>query len=94
VFANEPIEDCAPFRQAFERADLISAHEAAVALTSAAKTATSFRLTFVGSDMRAPLAPYGEPVCGRVPVASTNERQPSGTPANRMPSQTRSRLSR
>ena len=32
MFANEPVEDHAPFGQALERADLISAHEAAVAL--------------------------------------------------------------
>jgi hypothetical protein len=32
VFPNEPVEDCAPFGQALERADLVSAHEAAVAL--------------------------------------------------------------
>ena len=31
VFPNEPVEDCAPFGQPLERADLISAHEAAVA---------------------------------------------------------------
>ena len=28
----EPVEDCAPFRQAFERTDLVGAHETAVAL--------------------------------------------------------------
>jgi hypothetical protein len=32
VVPNEPGEDCAPFRQPLERADLIGAHEAAVAL--------------------------------------------------------------
>jgi hypothetical protein len=32
VFPNEPVEDCAPFGQPLERADLIAAHEAAVAL--------------------------------------------------------------
>ena len=32
VFPNEPVEDRAPFGQPFERADLVSAHEAAVAL--------------------------------------------------------------
>jgi hypothetical protein len=32
VFPNEHVEDRAPFSQSFERADLISAHEAAVAL--------------------------------------------------------------
>jgi hypothetical protein len=32
VFPNDPVDDCAPFSQAFERADLVSAHEAAVAL--------------------------------------------------------------
>ena len=32
VFRNEPDEDCAPFGQRLERADLISAHEAAIAL--------------------------------------------------------------
>src|SRR5262245_34373370 len=31
VFSNEPVEDCAPFSQPLERADLIGAHEAAVA---------------------------------------------------------------
>ena len=31
VFPNEPVEDCAPFGKPFERADLVSAHEAAVA---------------------------------------------------------------
>jgi hypothetical protein len=31
VVPNEPVEDCAPFRQRLERADLVSAHEAAVA---------------------------------------------------------------
>ncbi len=31
VFPNEPVEDRAPFCQPFERADLVSAHEAAVA---------------------------------------------------------------
>ena len=31
VFPNELVEDCAPFGQAFERADLVDAHEAAVA---------------------------------------------------------------
>jgi hypothetical protein len=31
VFPNEPVEDCAPFGQSLERADLIRAHEAAVA---------------------------------------------------------------
>jgi hypothetical protein len=31
VFPNDPVEDRAPFGQPFERADLISAHEAAVA---------------------------------------------------------------
>ena len=31
VFPNEPVEDCAPFSQPFERIDLVSAHEAAVA---------------------------------------------------------------
>ena len=28
----EPVEDCAPFRQALERTDLVGAHETAVAL--------------------------------------------------------------
>jgi hypothetical protein len=32
VLPNVPVEDCAPFGQALERADLIHAHEAAVAL--------------------------------------------------------------
>src|SRR3974390_2106930 len=32
VIPNEPVEDCAPFGQAPERADLVSAHEATVAL--------------------------------------------------------------
>jgi hypothetical protein len=32
VLPNEPVEDCASFGQALEGADLISAHEAAVAL--------------------------------------------------------------
>src|SRR5262249_16884232 len=32
VVPNEPVEDRAPFRQPLERADLVSAHEAAVAL--------------------------------------------------------------
>jgi hypothetical protein len=32
VFPNEPVQDCAPLGQTFERADLILAHEAAVAL--------------------------------------------------------------
>jgi len=32
VLPNKPVEDCAPFGQALERADLISTHEAAVAL--------------------------------------------------------------
>jgi hypothetical protein len=32
VVSNDPVEDCAPFGQALERADLISTHEAAVAL--------------------------------------------------------------
>ena len=32
VFTNEPVEDRAPLGQPLERADLISAHEAAVAL--------------------------------------------------------------
>ena len=32
VLPNEPVEDCAPFGQPFERAGFISAHEAAVAL--------------------------------------------------------------
>jgi len=32
VFSNDPVEDCAPFGQALERADLITAHQAAVAL--------------------------------------------------------------
>jgi len=31
VLPNEPVEDCAPLCQPFERADLVSAHEAAVA---------------------------------------------------------------
>jgi hypothetical protein len=31
VFSNEPVEDCASFGQALERADLVSAHEAAIA---------------------------------------------------------------
>ena len=31
VFPNDPVEDRASFGQAFERADLVSAHEAAVA---------------------------------------------------------------
>jgi hypothetical protein len=31
VFMNESVEDCAPFGQSLERADLISAHEAAIA---------------------------------------------------------------
>ena len=31
MYAKEPVEDCAPFRQPFERADLVSTHEAAVA---------------------------------------------------------------
>ena len=31
VFTNEPVEDRAPFGQALECADLVSAHEAAVA---------------------------------------------------------------
>jgi hypothetical protein len=31
VFPNDPVEDCAPFGQPLERADLVSAHEAAVA---------------------------------------------------------------
>ena len=29
---NEPVEDCAPLGEALERADLVSTHEAAVAL--------------------------------------------------------------
>ena len=32
VFSNEPVENRAPFGEALERADLVSAHEAAVAL--------------------------------------------------------------
>jgi hypothetical protein len=32
TFANEPVEDRAPFSQPFERADLVSTHEASVAL--------------------------------------------------------------
>ena len=32
VLPNEPVEDRAPFGQALERADLISAHETAIAL--------------------------------------------------------------
>src|SRR5262249_42004814 len=32
VHSNEPVEDCAPFGQPLERADLVRAHEAAVAL--------------------------------------------------------------
>jgi hypothetical protein len=32
VFPNEPVEDYAPFGQSLERADLVSAHEAAIAL--------------------------------------------------------------
>jgi hypothetical protein len=32
VFPNEPVEDRAPFGQPFERANLIDAHETAVAL--------------------------------------------------------------
>src|SRR5262249_53237730 len=32
VFSNEPVEDRAPFGQPFERADLISTHQTAVAL--------------------------------------------------------------
>jgi hypothetical protein len=55
VFPNEPVKDCAPFSQALGRADLIRAHEAAVALNIAAKTATRRRLTVIGSDMRAPM---------------------------------------
>ena len=31
-FWHEPVEDSAPFGQPFERADLVSAHEATVAL--------------------------------------------------------------
>jgi hypothetical protein len=31
MFPNEPVEDRAPFGQPFERADLVGAHEAAVA---------------------------------------------------------------
>jgi hypothetical protein len=31
LFPNDPVEDCAPFDQPFERADFVSAHEAAVA---------------------------------------------------------------
>jgi hypothetical protein len=32
VLPNEPVEDRAPFGQALERADFVSAHEAAVSL--------------------------------------------------------------
>src|SRR5262249_44206523 len=32
VVRYEPVEDCAPFGQALKRADLVSAHQAAVAL--------------------------------------------------------------
>jgi hypothetical protein len=32
VFPNDPVEDRAPFGQTLERADLVSAHETAVAL--------------------------------------------------------------
>ena len=32
MLPNEPVEDRAPFRQPFERADFVSAHETAVAL--------------------------------------------------------------
>ena len=32
VVPNEPVEDCAPFGQPLERADLVRAHKAAVAL--------------------------------------------------------------
>ena len=32
VFPDEPVEDCPPFGQPLERADLIRAHETAVAL--------------------------------------------------------------
>jgi hypothetical protein len=31
VFPNDPVEDRAPFGQPFERADLVRAHEAAIA---------------------------------------------------------------
>ena len=31
VFRDDPVEDCAPFGQALERANLVSTHEAAVA---------------------------------------------------------------
>jgi hypothetical protein len=31
VFPNDPVEDCAPFGQPLERANLVNAHEAAVA---------------------------------------------------------------
>jgi hypothetical protein len=32
MFPNEPVKDRAPFGQSLKRADLVSAHEAAVAL--------------------------------------------------------------
>jgi hypothetical protein len=31
VFPNDPVEDCAPVSQSLERADFVSAHEAAIA---------------------------------------------------------------
>jgi len=32
MLLDEPVEDCAPLGQPFERTDLVSAHEAAIAL--------------------------------------------------------------
>jgi hypothetical protein len=62
----ELVEDCAPLGQAIERADLISAHKAVIAL-----------------DIRCEDCDEASADCHRV---WHDERYPSGTPANRIPS--------
>ena len=73
VVPNEPVEDCAPFGQPLERADLIGAHEAAIAFDIRCEdSATRRRLT---AGVR----------CHRVgqSCALIPKPHPSGTPANR-----------
>ena len=73
VFSNEPVEDYAPFGQPFERADLVSAHEAAVALDICCEDCDEASADFRGIGHACPMPTYGHQCgLGGVP-ASTKE---------------------
>jgi hypothetical protein len=70
VFANEPVEDCAPFGQPLERADLISAHEAAVAFNICCEDRNEASADFRRVGHACPNGTSGEVSAGGLPPSS------------------------